>query len=118
MEKLCKRLQNKLFWNNSKASKAITEYQKYMEMKAQTKDFDAEILSPALPINAVWHMHILDTKDYRQFCQNLCGQMIHHDPEGGMDPFARSKRIESTKKLYKENYGIDPPGNIWNFDSE
>jgi hypothetical protein len=36
---------------------------------------------PNEDVDAIWHSHILFTKDYFEFCHSFCGHYIHHTPE-------------------------------------
>lgn len=66
-------------------------------------------LAPAKALDQGWHLFILFTKDYAQFCKDYCGRFVHHHPE---DPFAIVKDYDSvphTRKLAKSVFGTLSP---------
>eukprot|EP00816_Leptocylindrus_hargravesii_P004951 CAMPEP_0196804820 /NCGR_PEP_ID=MMETSP1362-20130617/4492_1 /TAXON_ID=163516 /ORGANISM="Leptocylindrus danicus, Strain CCMP1856" /LENGTH=239 /DNA_ID=CAMNT_0042177341 /DNA_START=121 /DNA_END=840 /DNA_ORIENTATION=- len=74
------------------------------------------MLSPSPMIDKVWHMHILDTRSYKRYCDDKAGHFIHHDPDGGLDVEARRRRIETTKIAVQARYGRDSLyDNVWDF---
>jgi hypothetical protein len=36
--------------------------------------------TPATPVDDGWHIFVLYTREYAQFCNQLCGRFIHHTP--------------------------------------
>jgi len=76
-------------------------------------DFDATILSPSAPIDAAWHNHILDTKNYINDCIQYFGQIIHHNPAGAKDTFMKRRRYEKTLEEYVHFFKEFPPRQIW-----
>ena len=80
-----------------------------MSLKAKTRDFETELLSPPFATEETWHRHILYTKMYTQYCFELCGAYVHHDPNGAaMDRESvekRSVRIAKTVSVYEEIFG-------------
>ncbi|GMI45446.1 hypothetical protein TrCOL_g13578 [Triparma columacea] len=83
------------------------------------QDFDATKLSPPHSIDEVWHAHILYTKNYREYCLEVCGNFIDHNPEGAaMDSksvVARMRRIAATIAAYEDTFG-EPCD--WDYGSE
>lgn len=37
-------------------------------------------LAPSEEIDEIWHLHILETQNYRHFCDSVCGQYVDHKP--------------------------------------
>lgn len=65
-------------------------------------DYEASILSPSAEVDTVWHLHILDTREYAKINsrtvlrdQSAEAKMLHHNPLGGEDA-GRAKRYEAT----------------------
>lgn len=54
------------------------QYRQFMFL-VSTKKF-AGMSVPSLAVDIIWHAHILHTQLYWEFCQNLTGQYIHHNP--------------------------------------
>jgi len=60
---------------------------------------------------------LLDTRFYKSLCSELLpstdDNFIHHNPNGGKDADAQSKRFEHTVEKYKEYFIEEPPADIW-----
>ena len=91
---LVPRLVRRHQWTAAKATEVVEEYHRFMQLKKALKDYEATRLSPSSAIDLVWHEHILDTRRYGAFCTQLCGRLIHHDPDGDLDPEERAKRLK------------------------
>lgn len=39
------------------------------------------LFGPLLPLDEFWHLFILHTRDYMEFCERYFGAYLHHDPE-------------------------------------
>eukprot|EP00794_Sanderia_malayensis_P003002 gene3002-3460_t len=110
------RLMRLKFWSEEKATAGVVEYEKFLGLKAVLKDFKATKLSPPLPIDEVWHLHILDTERYSQDCIEFCGEIIHHDVDGDIDISKRAIRRNATKIAYQMQNGSEPSGEMWHFE--
>lgn len=94
------------------SDRRIRDYLKFLVLKAVEEDYDCEHISPTQEEDEVWHHHLLDTRNYRQVCDELCGegQFIDHDPDGGMDVEARNERREYAAELREElGFKADQP---------
>jgi hypothetical protein len=64
---------------------------------------------PSRSIDALWHVHILDTAKYREDCQNLFGQFVDHWPYFGMKDATERAALESafeeTQRLWRQEFG-------------
>lgn len=101
-----------LEYNGSLPAAAVEEYLKFMKLKFFNNDFNAELLSPSPIVDKVWHLHILDTKNYARDCIELFGAVIHHNPLGGENLNMRNLRYSRTINAYKQNFGF-PNNEIW-----
>jgi hypothetical protein len=84
--------------------KATTEYKHFLFLLwLNTMEGNTEFVVPSERADAVWHEHILFTREYLEFSEKLVGQMIHHNPglEKGTAPFDRA--VEHTRKLHMKN---------------
>ena len=68
--------------------KALKQYY----MLHVTKESDEMIGMPSLEIDHLWHAHILDTREYHDFCENAFGSYLHHQP------FVKGQDTETEKK--------------------
>lgn len=84
-------------WDEGFALRVLEGYRKFLNLKQMFQDYDSEKLSPSIPVEQMWHLHILDTENYERDCRLLFGRMIQHNPDERLDdPQARKKRIAKT----------------------
>jgi len=53
-------------------------------------------------VDPFWHSHILHTRDYMAYCQQIFGQFIHHSPLDRSD----TRQVDRVQKLYAYTYSI------------
>jgi hypothetical protein len=101
-------------WPESKTRKILKAYRQFLMLKKIKEDWNAEILSPSAEVDLMWHQHILDVVNYSHDCMLLCGHVVGHNPDGGLDDSARAERREATRAALEEHFGekaiVD---NIW-----
>ena len=99
-------------WTNGFALKALSEYKKFVYL-AVVSDFN---VTPSKIIDQVWHEHLLFSKAYRHFCSEVIDYTLDHNPEliAITDQTGIFKvQYMETIDLYKTEFGIDPPADIW-----
>lgn len=105
------RLANEHFWTKQFTESAIAEYKKFMYLAA-TSDC---MVSPSAIVDTVWHQHLIFTKSYNNFCNEI-GKQIQHIPSTHnrteYEKFKQAK--ERTTKLYNEVFG-EQPKEIWEY---
>jgi hypothetical protein len=92
---------------------AIVEYKRFLALKQK---FPSEDFAPSPLIDEVWHMHILDTKQYMRDCNLILGEYMHHAPSFDPDEEEQGEMIDryhKTLALYKELFGVPAPELIW-----
>jgi hypothetical protein len=99
-------------WKNSFALRALDEYKKFIYL-GMVSDFE---VTPSKIIDTVWHEHLLFSKAYRQFCQEIAGRPLDHHPE--LVPMEEqtgrySAQYLDTITLYQKEFGLQPPASIW-----
>ena len=98
-----------LEWSKEKIEIAENEYKKYLTL---IKLFYPKSIVPSKIMDEFWHMHILDTKSYRQDCEKIFGRFIDHFPYFGIygneDRANLLDSFEETKQLYKEIFNEYP----------
>lgn len=107
-------------WKNRFALRAIEEYKKFIYL-GLVSDF---LVTPSKVIDVVWHEHLLFSKAYRDFCNEVIQQAFDHYPElvpveEQTDRF--NAQYQDTIELYRTEFGIEPPAAIWGhtkFDKE
>ena len=97
------RLIKENFWTKNFADKAILEYKKFMYLAA-TSD---RMVSPSEIIDKVWHLHLVYTKSYADFC-TILGKQIQHIPSTHKkSQFQRLNLAKQrTTEIYKETFAI------------
>ena len=107
-------------WTTPFTLRAINEYKKFIFL-GLASDFQ---VTPSKIIDVVWHEHLLFSKAYREFCDQVIRQPFDHYPElvPMEDQTGRfSAQYLDTVALYKKEFDIDPPVAIWGdtkFDQE
>lgn len=107
-------------WKNRFAMKALAEYKKFVYLGI-ISDFQ---VTPSKVIDIVWHEHLLFSKAYRDFCNEIIQQPFDHHPE--LLPVkdqtgSFSAQYLDTIELYKKEFDLEPPAGIWGdtkFDKE
>lgn len=106
------KLSVKLGWNDRFALKAVLEYKKFVYLGV-VSDF---VVTPSEIIDQVWHQHILFSKAYRSFCQEVIEYDFDHSPE--LIPLLNqtgtyNAQYLDTLDLYRKEFDIEPPAAIW-----
>lgn len=106
------KISRKLGWPEKFTFKAILEYKKFVYLGV-VSDF---AVTPSKILDQVWHEHILFNKAYRQFCAEVIQYEFDHNPElipAEDQTGTFNAQFLETIQLYKEEFGIDPPHEIW-----
>ena len=86
-------------------AKVWEHYARFVALKIFSGDFQTYKLSPSAMIDSMWHLHILDTRSYSEFCKDIfppIGPLIHHDPFGQYSSDEeKSVRRNQTKIIYQ-----------------
>jgi Ubiquitin-2 like Rad60 SUMO-like len=104
---LVKRCMRELGWDEAKARDVLRAYRQFLSVKVAKRDWNAEILSPSVAVDQMWHQHLLDNSNYAHDCLLLCGRFMKHDPDGGLDVEARKIRLVATRQALLESFGDD-----------
>ncbi len=92
-------------------------YFKWLRIVANNKQ-GAINLSPGKFIDDIWHIHILDTVDYRNFCETFCGKFIDHYPQNGYISNIGNQhrnRVRLLKKLREAKIDEKMVKDAWGF---
>lgn len=114
------KLAAKLGWKDSFALWAISEYKRFVYLGV-VSDF---VVTPSQIIDEVWHQHVLFSKAYRSFCNEVLCYEFDHTPElisSGSQTGVFSAQYLDTLNLYRTEFGTEPPAPIWGtpkFDEE
>lgn len=84
-------------WPSERLQQAETEYRQYLALCRS---------NPGVPVmptrlgDAVWHQHILNTRQYVQDCREFLGYYLHHQPTTPSE-----ETIEASHRLFGEHFG-------------
>ena len=106
------KIASKRGWTKQFALRAVEEYKKFVYLGVISK-FS---VTPSQAIDYVWHQHILFTHGYWDFCKNVIQYPFNHSPE--LVPMSEqtslfSAQYNATLELYRQEFGVDPPAEIW-----
>lgn len=106
------RLMRENGWSKKFAEEAIIEYKRFMYLIATSK---GEIMTPSDEIDQVWHLHMLYTHQYRDFCKSTIGKFINHGPtRGGTNERTKyDVAYTRTKERYIQEFNIKPNLDFW-----
>lgn len=100
-------------WPKKNAKLACKQYRNFL--KLQKKYGKKTALPPSQCIDEVWHLHILDTKKYKEDCDNFLGYFLDHAPYYPSEQNAVQKtknahliysdQFNNTKELYFQEFG-------------
>lgn len=102
----------KLGWDGHFASRAVLEYKRFIYLGV-VSDF---VVTPSAIIDQVWHQHILFSKAYRSFCDEVIEYEFDHNPEllSMYDQTGTfGAQYLDTLALYKKEFGFEAPAAIW-----
>ena len=101
-----KKIDEGLEWSKEKIEIAEKEYKRFLTL---IKLHHPKSIVPSKIMDEFWHMHILDTKTYREDCQKVFGFFIDHFPYFGIygeeDRTDLLNSFEETKLLYRKAFG-------------
>ncbi len=94
-------------WSKDEAVTVIKQYRRYLFLRIK---YPNETLPPSKEIDEAWHAHILHTKMYRHFCQQVFGhleeQFLDHNPaQDAQNDALFSQFFKQTQSLYKKEFG-------------
>lgn len=82
---------------------AVREYRRFMILVAHGYN-NMAMCSP--DVDQVWHTHILFTKSYATFCQEVFGRFVHHQPWTDVTPPTNAEASVNTfHHAYTEVFG-------------
>src|SRR4051794_26361033 len=81
------------------AEQLVVELKRFLITAAATR----EPLVPSAEVDAAWHELVLDTKQYRAFCDAL-GTFVDHVPTE--DPRGANRAYVHTRRILAERFGV------------
>ncbi len=71
------------------------------------------LLVPSTAVDEYWHEFILFTKEYQDFCINVAGRFIHHEP---IADDSNDEQFAMTKQILLNLFGSFPSIDLWDGD--
>lgn len=108
---LVRRLALEQHWSLPHAKAAIEEYRRFCYLACVA----GHPVTPSEEVDAVWHLHLLHTRDYWEvFCPQVLGRPLHHGPTlGGVQEEQRFyDQYAHTLASYQTHFG-PPPAAFW-----
>ncbi|MEO6525922.1 MAG: hypothetical protein ABIP93_04805 [Gemmatimonadaceae bacterium] len=106
------KLSRKLEWTPAFARRAIEEYRKFVYL-GMVSDV---MVTPPKVIDQVWHEHLLFSRPYKSFCDEVLGRDFDHHPElvsvSDQTEVFRAQ-YEATLERYESEFNVLPPADIW-----
>ena len=104
------RLVRKNILSEEIVDEAIAEYRRYMTLVSLGY---APLNMFSQQVDEVWHMHILFTQDYANFCEQTLGHFLHHNPKTVQEGVEERKEGAARFiEAYTTVFGSQPPS-IW-----
>lgn len=85
-------------WSDEKCNLIEPQYKAFLAVHLENK---TKNLVPSKDVDEMWHMHILHTKKYVDFCNNVFGEYFHHYPHSVVEPNTtiRDNQFKQTKNM-------------------
>lgn len=99
-------------WTAAHTRRVVEEYRRFLLLTQVV----GRPVSPSRAVDAVWHAHLLYSRDYwERLCGEVLGKPLHHDPNsGGADEEARHRtQYLDTLAAYERTFGQAPPADLW-----
>jgi uncharacterized membrane protein YgcG len=106
------KLSRKHGWTSRFARHAIHEYKKFVYLGVSS---DLRV-TPSKVIDVVWHEHLLFSRPYREFCDDVLGQAFDHNPEllpADDQTEVFNFQYEATLAAYEREFNMTPPADVW-----
>lgn len=115
---IVRRLAMEQGWTLDQARQAVEEYRRFCFLACVA----GHPVTPSEEVDAVWHLHLLHTRDYWEvFCPHVLQRPLHHGPTlGGAKEEARFyEQYAKTLESYQRFFGNPPvawwPAARWRF---
>ena len=106
-------------WSELFVLRVLEGYKQFLMWKKSFEDWDGSTLSLSLPKKMMWQQHLLDSHNYQSDCMLLFGNLMHYDPDDGIEPEAESERIENTRRLASMRYREgDLDEQVWHWEEK
>lgn len=82
------------------------EYRRFLYLIAE--DPKRTVVPWSQALDDFWHEHILDTRKYREDCERVFGEMIHHNPHLPKGTKEHARATLETRRAYHSSFASSP----------
>ncbi len=91
-------------WTPEQAKDAEKWYRRFLTI---TLKHPTEVTAPNEDVDEIWHMHVLDMKQYEEDTTRIFGHVLYHKPTFGQ--FDLTQQFNTTNDLLLQEFGEVPP---------
>ncbi|MGC4086866.1 MAG: TIGR04222 domain-containing membrane protein [Polyangiaceae bacterium] len=98
-------------WSEGYAARVTEEYKRFAVLSVVA----GHVVTPSDQVDQAWHLHMLYSQSYREFCGAALGRALDHGPSaGGIAEFRKHFELyRNTLKSYEAVFGEQPPLDVW-----
>ncbi len=97
------RLMNTYDWDVDRVDAAEREYRRFLLLSGKHRGIS--IVPWDLDLDLFWQEHILDTRDYAEFCARVFGFFLHRNPNLTSESSEWLDKINNARNLYRREFG-------------
>lgn len=103
-------MRENLGWSQEYADRVIHEYKRFMYLACVAN----HPVTPSDEVDQAWHLHLLYSQDYVDWCI-LMGKTIYHGPTkgGSKEGMRYEDQYKKTQMTYGREFSQHPPDDIW-----
>lgn len=107
-------------WSIDQVQIAVRALYQCLIVKAYAGPSAELYLSVPVELDQIWHQLILNTKLYQDFCNDVCGRIIHHTTLSAKDLVAqKNMRVEAMRAEYERLWKQDTTTqDFWRFEDQ
>jgi hypothetical protein len=94
-------------WERRLAERVISQTAAFVKVCADNPD---RVLAPSRLVDAGWHVFILDTAGYAEFCERVAGRFVHHRPQDA--PMGATVTADARSAIERAGFAVD--AELWN----
>lgn len=100
-----------LGWSRDYTLRVLEEYKRFIYLGCVS----SISVTPSDEVDQAWHLHMIYTRQYWENFMSILPIKFHHGPtKGGSKENERfDDQYSYTKQLYREEFLIEPPEDIW-----
>lgn len=105
------RLARENAWSELYARRVIREYKRFLALAVSAP----HTVTPSEDVDQAWHLHLLYSASYREFCSQVLGRPLDHGPSRGgrVELQHFTSAYAQTLLSYQQRFGEAAPEDIW-----